>query len=121
MDPTHNRAAEIQAATCSGRNMNGNIEQLRVAEVKERQHGVAEITEWHHKAAETKESSSTLHQVTATLTGRQSNFMISQNNNYKIGNSFIGNRLALLNYKIPLSWLSLTIKSFKVKCKKRFP
>jgi hypothetical protein len=55
-----------------------------------------------------------------TLTGGQLNFMISQKNNYKIGNNLTCNRLALLNNKIPLTWLSLTIESFKVKYKERF-
>jgi hypothetical protein len=54
------------------------------------------------------------------LTSRQLNFMISRNNNFKIGNNKLCNRLALLNNKIPLSWLALTLESFKIKCKERF-
>ena len=37
--------------------------------------------------------------------------------NYKIGNNLLCN---ILNNKIPLSWLNLTIESYKVKCKKLF-
>ena len=55
-----------------------------------------------------------------TLTSRQVNFKISQTNKYKIGLNLIGNRLTVLNNKIPLKWLFLSIKSFKLKCKERF-
>ena len=55
-----------------------------------------------------------------TLTSRQVNFKISQTNKYKIGLNLICNRLTVLNNKIPLKWLSLSIESFKLKCKERF-
>ena len=54
------------------------------------------------------------------LTGRQSNFIITKTNVYKIGNNLICNRLSHLNDKIPLAWLTLTLDSFKIKCKERF-
>ena len=55
-----------------------------------------------------------------TLTSRQTNFIILKNNNYKIGNNLICNRLSLLNNKIPLKWLTLTLETFKMKCKAKF-
>jgi hypothetical protein len=55
-----------------------------------------------------------------TLTSRQVNFKILQTNNYKIGINLICNRLTVLNNKIPLKWLSLSIESFKLNCKERF-
>jgi hypothetical protein len=55
-----------------------------------------------------------------TLTSRQVNFNISQTNCYRIGLNLICNRLTVLNNKIPLKWLSLSIESFKLKCKEKF-
>ena len=55
-----------------------------------------------------------------TLMSRQTNFIILKNNNYKIGNNLICNRLSLLNNKIPLKWLTLTLETFKMKCKVKF-
>ena len=55
-----------------------------------------------------------------TLTSRQVNFKISQTNCYRIGLNLICNRLTVLNNKIPLKWLSLSIESFKLKCKEKF-
>ena len=55
-----------------------------------------------------------------TLTSRQMNFIITQTNNYKIGNNLICNRLSLLNNKIPLKWLTLPLETFKLKCKEKF-
>jgi hypothetical protein len=54
------------------------------------------------------------------LTSRQLNFIVSRNNNYKIGCNLICIRLTLLNNLIPLSWLALTFNSFKLKCKDKF-
>ena len=54
------------------------------------------------------------------LTSRQTNFMIIQTRNYKIGNNLLCNRLTLLNNKIPLSWLSLPFERFKLNCKEKF-
>ena len=54
------------------------------------------------------------------LKSRQLNFSISCNNSYKIGKNKLCNRLSLLNNKIPLSWLALTLESYKIKCKDKF-
>ncbi len=54
------------------------------------------------------------------ITSRQTNFMIVQTRNYKIGNNLLCNRLTLLNNKIPLSWLSLPFERFKLNCKEKF-
>ncbi len=48
------------------------------------------------------------------LTSRQTNFMVIQNNNYKIGNNLLCNRLT------HLFWLSLPFEKFKLNCKERF-
>ena len=52
-----------------------------------------------------------------TLTSRQAHFKIIQAKNYKIGNNLLCNRLHILNNKIPLNWLNLSIDSYKVNCK----
>ena len=55
-----------------------------------------------------------------TLTGRQTNFRIFVQSNYRIGCNQMCNRFASLNNKIPLAWLSLTFETFKKHCKERF-
>ena len=54
------------------------------------------------------------------LTRRQEMFEIIRNQNYKIGNNMISNRLSILNKLIPLHWLNLSLSSYKVKCKSIF-
>jgi hypothetical protein len=54
------------------------------------------------------------------LTGRQLNFKIFSTNNFKIGSNLLCNRLSCLNDLLPLSWLALSLDSFKIKCKERF-
>ena len=54
------------------------------------------------------------------LTGRQSNFISSKSNNFKVGINALSNRFYLLNNKIPLQWLNLSLNAFKVYCKKLF-
>ena len=39
---------------------------------------------------------------------------------YRIGANAFVNRIGILNAKIPLNWLSLSLESFKIKCKKIF-
>ena len=56
--------------------------------------------------------------VQQTLTSRQTNFKIIWSNNYKIGNNLLCNSLQILDSKIPLLWLNLSLKSFRVNCKK---
>ena len=51
------------------------------------------------------------------LTSRQSNFITLKGNRLRVGLNALANRLYVLNGKIPLSWLNLSIDSFKVKCK----
>ena len=54
------------------------------------------------------------------LTSRQSLFKTMKNSKLKIGNNALANRLTLINNKIPLDWLNLTVSSYKVHCKKLF-
>ena len=51
------------------------------------------------------------------LTSRQSHFKISKSNVSKIGNNKLATRLSILNGKIPLKDLNMTINSFKLKYK----
>ena len=52
------------------------------------------------------------------VTSRQSKFMTVKSNKTKVGLNSLANRLHSINNLIPLSWLNLSIESFKVKCKK---
>ena len=52
------------------------------------------------------------------ITSRQTNFSIIKNNNRKIGNNIITNRLYILNNRVLLSDLNDSISTFKVKQKK---
>ena len=52
-----------------------------------------------------------------TLNSRQSNFNIIKSINYKVGNNILANRLSILNNKIALSDLNLSLDSFKCKYK----
>ena len=54
------------------------------------------------------------------LTTRQTSFMTHKNNKQKVGLNAMANRLKILNGKIPLSWLNMTLESFKINCKKLF-
>ena len=54
------------------------------------------------------------------LTTRQTTFQIIKSNNTKVGLNILNNRLAILNGKIPLNWLSVSLDTFKVHCKKLF-
>ena len=53
-----------------------------------------------------------------TLTLRQTHFTILKSNNFAVGNNLFSARLSILNSKIPLIDLNLSLDSFKVKCKK---
>ena len=53
-------------------------------------------------------------------TSRQLHMRIFNNSRYKIGGNIMTNRLQLINGKIPFEWLSLSIVSYKVKCKDLF-
>ena len=52
------------------------------------------------------------------LTRHQTNFITLKDNNFKVGVNALSNRFYLLNNKIPLEWLNLSLNTFKVKCKK---
>ena len=54
------------------------------------------------------------------LTTRQTNFSTLQGHQNKVGINALANRLFVINGKIPLIWLSLSIDSFKLKCKEFF-
>ena len=54
------------------------------------------------------------------LPRRQTHFAAIKDQNFKIGNNILSNRLIILNNKIPLQWLNLSIETFKVKCKTLF-
>ena len=54
------------------------------------------------------------------ITGRQSKFRTHKNHNNKVGLNALASRFYYLNDLIPLSWLNLSIDSFKVHCKKMF-
>ena len=58
--------------------------------------------------------------VNQILTTRQTLFISSKSNKKKVGLNAMANRLYILNGKIPLDWLNLTIDSYKVKCKNEF-
>ena len=49
--------------------------------------------------------------------GRTTKFLVSNCARYKVGSNLIVNRLSALNNTIELSWLNLSIDSFKIKCK----
>ena len=51
---------------------------------------------------------------------RQTKFKILQNQKYKIGNNILSNRLCVINGRIGLDWLNLSLPSFKIKCKRLF-
>ena len=52
------------------------------------------------------------------ITSRQSHFRIIKSNKYIVGNNLISTRLAVLNGKVLLDDLNLSLDSFKVKYKK---
>ena len=55
-----------------------------------------------------------------SVSQRQTKFKILQNQNYKIGNNILSNRLCVVNGRIELDWLNLSLPSFKIKCKRLF-
>ena len=52
-----------------------------------------------------------------TFNSRQSNFNIIKSSNFKVGNNILSNRLSILNQKIELADLNLSLDSFKYKYK----
>ena len=49
------------------------------------------------------------------LTSRHTTFKINKSNAYKIGNNKLSSQLSVLNGKIPLQDLNMSLDSFKVK------
>jgi hypothetical protein len=54
------------------------------------------------------------------FTSRQTMFVITSNQNYRVGNNILSNRFSILNKRIPLDWLNLSNNSYKIKCKSLF-
>ena len=55
-----------------------------------------------------------------TLTSRQTHFNTIKSNRLNVGNNLLASRLSILNRKIPLIDLNLSLASFKVKYKEKF-
>ena len=53
------------------------------------------------------------------LTSRQTNFMVLPNNRKKVGLHAFANILIIINDRIPLKWLNMSILTYKIYCKKR--
>ena len=54
------------------------------------------------------------------LTGRQTHFNSLKSNQLRVGINSLSNRFNVLNNMIPLTWLNLSLGSFKIKCKQLF-
>jgi hypothetical protein len=54
------------------------------------------------------------------LTTRQAHFEVCSPTLYTVGKNTLTHRLSILNRKIDLNWLNLSLESFKIKCKDRF-
>ena len=54
------------------------------------------------------------------LTSRQTTFMSRKSNNKWVGLNAFANRVFVLNGRIPLDWLNMSITTFKVHCKREF-
>ena len=52
------------------------------------------------------------------LTSRQTVFKTSKNNVFKVGMNSLTNRLTHINDTIPLTWLNMSVDTYKVHCKK---
>jgi hypothetical protein len=46
--------------------------------------------------------------------------MSRKSNNKRVGLNAFANRVYILNGRIPLDWLNMSINTFKVHCKKEF-
>ena len=56
--------------------------------------------------------------VLQILTSRQTCFKTLKDNVYKVGMNSLTNRLTHINEIIPLTWLNMSIDTFKVHCKR---
>ena len=54
------------------------------------------------------------------FTSRQSTFKIAKVNLRRVGLNALSNRLSTINEKIPLTWLNLSMETYKIKCKNLF-
>ena len=54
------------------------------------------------------------------FTSRQTKFITLKTNNRKVGLNALANRAFILNNKIPLEWINMSLNTFKVYCKKEF-
>ena len=54
------------------------------------------------------------------ITSRQTMFITGKNNKKRIGLNALANRLFVVNNLIPLTWLNMTIETFKIHCKRKF-
>ena len=54
------------------------------------------------------------------LTSRQTNFFAMKGNNKRVGLNAISNRFYILNNRIPLNSLNMSIDTYKVHCKRIF-
>ena len=55
--------------------------------------------------------------IQQNFNGRSTKFLVSNCAKYKIGMNLLVNRFSALNNTIDLSWLNLSLTSFKIKCK----
>ena len=55
-----------------------------------------------------------------TTTSRQTHFNTIKSNRFNVGNNLLASRLSILNLKIPLIDLNMSLASFKVKYKENF-
>ena len=54
------------------------------------------------------------------FTSRQTKFITLKTNRRKVGLNALANRAFILNNKIPLEWINMSLNTFKVYCKKEF-
>ena len=54
------------------------------------------------------------------FTSRQTKFKTTKQNRLRLGMNTMSNRLWILNDKIPLDWLNLSLETFKIKMKSMF-
>ena len=59
-------------------------------------------------------------QYSQILTSRQTHFEVCFPTLYTVGKNILTTRLSILNRKIELNWLNLSLDSFKIKCKEHF-
>ena len=58
--------------------------------------------------------------IQQNFNARQTNFHITDSSRLKVGKNIISNRMTILNNKINLDWLNLSLTSFKLKIKSQF-